>query len=138
LCFVQSYPTLNLFDRKVGFLPLITALLLTSINERQTKVLKSCYPHQTIKDRLLPTLYCFMSLIRCRASSTDRSDVCRLYLHFRLQLTTGGKLRFISPVTRTNKKESFGSLFVLVFLHHFDLKKCLLKKLFPTVLTTFF
>ena len=44
----------------------------------------------------------------------------------------------VSPVTRTNKKEELQLLFCFLgFLHHFDLKKCLLKKLFPTILTRF-
>ena len=42
------------------------------------------------------------------------------------------------PVTRTNKKELLLLFVFLGFFHHFELKKCLLKKLFPTLLTRFF
>ena len=42
------------------------------------------------------------------------------------------------PFTRTNKKELLLLFLFLGFLHHFDLKNCLLKKLFPTLLTPFF
>ena len=48
--------------------------------------------------------------------------------------------RHVQPVLlpAPNKNRSFCSFFVLGFFHHFLVKKCLLKKLFPTLLTIFF
>ena len=86
--------------------------------------------------RLLPSIYFLIEFIDAEPLQLAELD-CFAHKLFSSTNIRRRKARFASPVTRTNKKESFGSLFVLVFLHHFLVKKCLLKNLFPTLLTHF-